>query len=107
VAVRVRGRFETNLGDALRDAALAGLGIAQHSTWRICDDLRAGRLHIVLPNHPPQEGGIYALTRERRKPARVRAFIEFFAARFGERPPWEPPTRGARAVPFSSEEGPP
>jgi DNA-binding transcriptional LysR family regulator len=91
VAVRVRGRFETNLGDAVRDAALAGLGIAQHSTWRVCDDLRAGRLNIVLPRHPPQEGGIYAVTRERRKPARVRAFIDFIAARFGERAPWEHP----------------
>jgi DNA-binding transcriptional LysR family regulator len=89
VAVRVRGRFETNLGEALRDAALAGLGIAQHSTWHVCDDLRAGRLSIVLPQHPPQEGGIHAVTRERRKPARVRAFIDFLAARFGGAPPWE------------------
>jgi DNA-binding transcriptional LysR family regulator len=89
VSVRVRGRFESNLGDAVREAALAGLGIAQHSTWHVCDDLRSGRLSLVLPDYPPQEGGIYAVTRERRKPARVQAFIEFLAARFGERPPWE------------------
>ena len=38
---------------------------------------------------------------------RLRAFIEFFAARFGERPPWEHPARGGRAVPSSSKEGPP
>jgi DNA-binding transcriptional LysR family regulator len=98
VSVRVRGRFETNLGEALRDAVLAGLGIAQHSTWHVCDDLRAGRLSLVLPSHPPQDGGIYAVTRERRKPARVRAFIEFLAARFGEHPPWDydAPVRSSR-----------
>jgi DNA-binding transcriptional LysR family regulator len=91
VSVRVKGRFESNLGDALREAALAGLGIAQHSTWHVCDDLRTGRLAQVLPAHPPPDAGIYAVTPQRRKPARVRAFIDFFAARFGAHPPWEHP----------------
>jgi DNA-binding transcriptional LysR family regulator len=89
VVVRVKGRLESNLGDALREAALAGLGIAQHSTWHVCDDLRAGRLALVLPDHPPPDAGIYAVTPQRRKPARVRAFIEFVAARFATNPPWE------------------
>lgn len=89
VSVRVAGRVESNLGDALREAALAGLGIAQHSTWHVGDDLRAGRLVVVLPHHPPVDAGIHAVTPQRRRPARVRAFIEFFAARFGARPPWE------------------
>jgi DNA-binding transcriptional LysR family regulator len=89
VVVSVRGRFQTNLGEALRDAALAGLGIALHSTWHVCDDLRAGRLQQVLPEYPPPDAGIHALTPQRRRPARVRAFIDFFSARFGSRPPWE------------------
>jgi DNA-binding transcriptional LysR family regulator len=91
VSVRVKGRLESNQGDALREAALAGLGIAQHSTWHVCDDLRAGRLALVLPGHPPPDAGIYAITPQRRKPARVRAFIEFVAARFATNPPWEHP----------------
>jgi DNA-binding transcriptional LysR family regulator len=91
LSVRVKGRFESNLGDALREAALAGLGIAQHSTWHVCDDLRTGRLAQVLPDHPPPDAGIHAVTPQRRKPARVRAFIDFFAARFGANPPWEHP----------------
>lgn len=91
LSVRVKGRFEANLGDALREAALAGLGIAQHSTWHVCDDLRAGRLALVLPEHPPPDAGIHAVTPQRRKPARVRAFIEFVAGRFGTNPPWEHP----------------
>jgi DNA-binding transcriptional LysR family regulator len=51
VAVRVTGRIESNQGDLLRDAALAGLGIALHSLWHVSDDLRAGRLRQVLPEY--------------------------------------------------------
>jgi DNA-binding transcriptional LysR family regulator len=90
VSVRVRGRFETNLGEALRDAALGGLGIALHSTWHVCEDLRAGRLQLVLPEYPLADGGIYAVTPQRRQiPARVRAFVEFLVESLGVRPPWE------------------
>nr|WP_240745840.1 LysR substrate-binding domain-containing protein [Cupriavidus oxalaticus] len=32
IAVRVRGRIEANTGELLADAALAGFGIALHST---------------------------------------------------------------------------
>jgi len=87
--VRVNGRIDSNQGERLRDAALGGLGIAMHSTWHVWEDLRAGRLQIVLPNYPIPDTGIYAVTPHRRLiPPRVRAFIEFLAARFGENPPW-------------------
>jgi molybdate transport repressor ModE-like protein len=90
VTVRVRGRLESNLGEVLRDAALAGLGIALHSTWHVCDDLRAGRLQIVLPDHRPADGGIYALMPQRRLALpRARAFADFLAERFGRTPPWD------------------
>lgn len=90
IAVRVRGRFESNLGELLRDAVLAGLGIALHSTWHVCDDLRAGRLRVVLPDWPIADTGIYAVMPQRRLvPPRVRAFTDFLAGRFGEDPPWE------------------
>lgn len=39
----------SNLGDALSQAALSGLGISLHSTWHIQDDLNAGRMQVVLP----------------------------------------------------------
>jgi DNA-binding transcriptional LysR family regulator len=94
VVVRVNGRFESNFGELLRDAAIAGLGIAQHSTWHVCDDLRSGRLRIVLPNHPIADTGIHAVMPQRRLvPLRVRAFIDFLAERFGKKPPWD---RGLR-----------
>lgn len=88
--VRVNGRLESTLGELLRDSALAGLGIAQHSTWHVCDDLRAGRLNVVLPNYSIAETGIYAVMPQRRLvPLRVRAFVDFLAEQFGDAPPWE------------------
>ena len=89
-SVRVSGRLESNLGEVIRDAALAGLGIALHSTWHVCEDLRAGRLKVVLPGYSLPESGIYAVMPQRRLvPARTRAFTDFFAERFGRTPPWE------------------
>ncbi|MGC4079753.1 MAG: LysR family transcriptional regulator [Rubrivivax sp.] len=90
IAVRVQGRVESNFGELLRDAAVAGNGIALHSTWHVAEDLRAGRLQVVLPGHPPSTTGIWAVMPQRRLlPARVRAFVEYLAERFGEDPAWE------------------
>jgi DNA-binding transcriptional LysR family regulator len=88
--VRVSGRLESTLGELLRDAALAGLGIAQHSTWHVHDDLRKGRLQVVLPDYIIPDTGIYAVMPQRRLvPLRVKAFVDFMAEQFGDVPPWE------------------
>ena len=88
--VRVNGRFESNYGEVLRDACVAGLGIALHSTWHVSLDLREGRLRRVLPHYRLAESGIYALMPQRRLvPMRVRAFADFLVEKFGEAPPWE------------------
>jgi DNA-binding transcriptional LysR family regulator len=94
--VRVSGRLESTLGELLRDAALAGLGIALHSTWHVGDDLRSGRLKLVLPDYSIAETGIYAVMPQRRLvPLRVRAFVDFLVEQLGEVPPWE---RGLAAL---------
>jgi DNA-binding transcriptional LysR family regulator len=94
-AVQVHGRFETTLGELVRDAVLAGQGIAMHSHWHVHEELRAGRLEVVLPDYTLPESGIYAVMPQRRLvPPRVRAFIDFLGERLGEVPPWE---RGAQA----------
>lgn len=88
--VQVRGRIESNFGELLRDAAVAGRGIALHSTWHVAGDLRAGRLQQVLPDYPLATTGIWAVMPQRRLvPARVRAFVDFLAMRLGDTPPWE------------------
>ncbi|BDB28250.1 LysR family transcriptional regulator [Cupriavidus sp. TA19] len=93
IAVRVRGRIEANTGELLSDAALAGFGIALHSTWHVAGDLRAGRLVQVLPDFPIADTGIYAVMPQRRLvPPRVRAFVDYLAQQYGGNPPWEAPT---------------
>lgn len=88
--VRVGGRLESNYGEVVRDAAVAGLGIALHSTWHACGDIHAGRLQVVLPGYSFPDTGIHAVMPQRRLvPPRVRAFVDFLAARFGDNPPWE------------------
>jgi len=88
--VRVSSRLRSNLGEVIRDAALGGLGISLHSTWHVCEDLRAGRLKLVLPDYQLPESGIYAIMPQRRLVLpRVRAFVDFLAQQFGETPPWE------------------
>lgn len=92
-AIRVQGRFESNYGELLRDASVAGEGIAIHSLWHIADDLRAGRLEVVLPDCRLATTAISAVMPQRRLvPPRVGAFVDFLIAQFGEAP-WE---RGLR-----------
>ena len=84
--VFVAGSIESNLGDALRDAALSGLGIALQSVWHIEEDLKAGRLQRVLPDYFA-DAAIYALTPSRQQvPVRVGAFIDFLQAQLSARP---------------------
>ena len=90
LAVRVQSRLKSNLGEVIRDAALGGLGISLHSTWHVCEDLRAGRLKQVLPEYQLPESGIYAVMPERRMVLpRVRAFVDFLMQQLGDVPPWE------------------
>jgi len=49
----LRSRFRLDSGEALRDCALAGLGIALLPDFLVADDLAAGRLRKVLPTSRP------------------------------------------------------
>jgi DNA-binding transcriptional LysR family regulator len=87
VAVPVRGRFQVNHTGMIRDAAVAGLGVALLPLFAIADDLRKGRLEAVLEAwRVPPDVGIYALfPGGRHLPHTVRAFVDFLAARLPAR----------------------
>jgi len=88
-AIRVEGRFESNYGELLRDASVAGEGIAIHSLWHVAEDLRAGRLQVVLPDCRLATTAISAVMPQRRLvPPRVGAFVDFLVRQFGDAP-WE------------------
>jgi DNA-binding transcriptional LysR family regulator len=90
ITQRVQGRFESNQGVLLREAVVAGLGIAMHSVWHVHEQLRSGQLQVLLPDYSIATTGIHAVMPQRRLvPPRVRAFVDFLAERLGTRPPWE------------------
>ena len=89
--VPVAGRFRVNNGDALRQAALGGLGIAQLPTFIVGDDLRTGRLRRVLPDwEVAAEAAVHAVyPATRNLSPKVRVVIDFLAERFGDAPYWD------------------
>jgi DNA-binding transcriptional LysR family regulator len=91
VSVNVAGNLRANNGDALLAAAVAGQGVIYQPTFVAADALRAGTLVAIALDHPAFEfAGIYAVyPPDRHPPAKLRAFIDFIAARFAPEPPWD------------------
>jgi DNA-binding transcriptional LysR family regulator len=91
VSVRVGGRMQSDNGEALRDSAVAGLGIALQATWAMYQQLNAGALVRVLPAFPLAQRTVVSAQYLNRNflPPKTQAFIDFFAARFGPAPYWD------------------
>jgi DNA-binding transcriptional LysR family regulator len=87
--VPVNGCLASNNGDILRDAAVAGLGIALLPLFLVCDGLRGGRLREILAEHAPAALDIHAIYAPNRYlAAKTRVFIDDLVDRFGKSPPW-------------------
>lgn len=87
--IAVRGPLSSNNGEALRDAALAGLGIALLPTFIVGDDLRADRLRALLTAYECWDASIFAVyPPTRHVPAKLRAFVDFLAGHCGAAP-WD------------------
>jgi len=97
MSVPISGRFRADNGDALRLAALEGLGLIYQPTFLLADDLRDGRLRAVTLDKPPVTfDGVFAVyPAERHPPAKVRACIDFLVEAFRGEPPWERDLPGA------------
>ncbi len=88
--VQVHGHFSANNGDAIRLAALAGRGIALQPTFIVGDDIRAGRLQLVLKDYEVEPMGVYAVYAHRKYlSGKVRTFVDFLGGYFGSPPYWE------------------
>jgi LysR family transcriptional regulator, transcriptional activator for dmlA len=87
-SVRVCGPLQTNSVLSLRDAALAGLGIADLPSYLVADDFQAGRLEPVLDEFVTSERTVYALYASGRSaPARSREFVKLLVRCFDEETP--------------------
>ena len=82
--VAVTGKLSGNETAVLRQAALAGAGIAMLPTYFVGDELARGALVRVLPDHEPEPLGIHAVYLSRQhQPVPLTLLIEFLAKRFG------------------------
>lgn len=95
------GPLSANETAVLRQAALAGAGIAMLPTYFVGDDLAQGALVRVLPDHEPEPLGIHAVYLSRQhQPLPLKLLIEFLAERFGgDTAPWDLPPTAAPAAP--------
>jgi len=91
ITVPVDWSFHTNETAVLRRAVMCGAGIGMLPTYYVGDDLRAGRLVRLLPDHESDVLGIHAIYLSRQhQPLALRLLVDFLAARFaGERAPWD------------------
>lgn len=85
-----RGNLRSNSGAVLKVAALAGHGLACLPTYFVGDALQSGRLVAVLGDYIAAPLTLRALyPHNRHLSAKVRAFVDFLAVRFGPEPPWD------------------
>ncbi|WP_231748325.1 LysR family transcriptional regulator [Burkholderia sp. ABCPW 14] len=90
VTADIRAKHSIGQGDALRDAVLSGNGLAYLPTWLVADDLRAGRLDIVLPDFTGGCMPIHVLWPVARGPSpKVQAVVEELTDYFTPTPPWD------------------
>lgn len=87
IRVRVAGSLRANSSGALRAAAIEGQGLILEHTCAVGGELKAGRLVPVLTNYAPPPAAICAIyPHNRHLPAKVRAFVDFLVARYGQDP---------------------
>lgn len=88
--VKVSGTMHSNAADALRMAALSGLGLVLLPTYMVGQDIRKGRLQPVLTDYVPAPLEIHAVYPHRKHlSAKVRTFVDFLHDRFHPKPYWE------------------
>jgi len=91
----VKGSLQTDDRPCMRQAALAGIGVAHLASWLVSEDLAAGRLELLLPGEKPgiarkDERSLYAVRMlGRSHDAKARLFIEHLRQEIGKVPYWD------------------
>ncbi|MCP3142418.1 LysR family transcriptional regulator [Pyxidicoccus xibeiensis] len=86
VKVEGRSRLRLDSGEAIRDAAVAGLGIAYLPGFLVDEDLASGRLEALLPSCEQETVPIMAIYPSKRHlPAKVRRFIDLMVEKWSAR----------------------
>ncbi|HEV8391860.1 MAG TPA: LysR family transcriptional regulator [Dongiaceae bacterium] len=92
VSARVKGTLRTNNAEALRIAAINGIGIFLAPSFLVAEDLEEGRLVPLLEEYRPIAFAINAIYPTRHQvTAKVRTFIDLAVERFKARSGWMEP----------------
>ena len=87
--LRPSGRIDCSDGQVLHEWCLGGMGIAWRSTWEVEQDVKAGRLNVLLEDFAAPPNGIYAVFPQRKHlPLRVRLWIDFVKHTYGDISYW-------------------
>ena len=89
--IKGKGAIRIDNGESVRDACIDGAGLTICSLWCAQKELEEGKLVQVLKGYPlSSDTAIWAVYPSSRLLApKVRAFIDFFLKRFGDKPYWE------------------
>jgi DNA-binding transcriptional LysR family regulator len=100
----INGRVQANNVEALMDAALRGLCITHLPTYAALPEVEAGRLEVILREYPTLDLSLYAVfPGARLVPQRVRALVDFLAARIGANPYWDTRLSAGAAEPTNAQ----
>ncbi|WP_075290142.1 LysR family transcriptional regulator [Pararhizobium arenae] len=82
----VSGNMLVNSGVIMRQICLAGIGIGRIGYFHVSEDIREGRLVMLLEDHRPQDEEIIqaVFAGHDHLAARIRAFIDFLVDRSGK-----------------------
>lgn len=90
--VATRSRIVVNNGEAMRDMAIAGMGMVLLPRFIVADALNGGSLIEVMPDAPPLCDTIYAVyAPTRHMPRKLRALVDHLIASFSGTPVWMKP----------------
>lgn len=91
ITIQPHGRFRSDNGEAVLQAALAGIGVALLPTFLCGDHFVTGELEPVLRDYALPEAGLYLVRPPGgAPPGKVRALSDILQERFGGEPFWDP-----------------
>ncbi len=84
-------QMQANNAEALTPALLAGLGLALQPEFLVWDELQSGKLETAMDEWEVEPVALHIVTPPgRRRPARIKAFMDYVLQRFS-REPWAHP----------------
>lgn len=90
IELRVPGNLTFDNGEALTEAAVAGLGIIQVPSYMVAAAIRIGALQLLLGEYAVEHSSIAVVfPQNRHLSPKVRAFVDFLIELVSPEPPWD------------------